>query len=71
MLRFDADTGVADGKRRMAITHFPAYFDFPVFRRIAHGVADQVAKCAAQFFGIAFEPFGAFQRYANPMAASG
>ena len=48
VLRLDADAGVAHGERRLAVRASPSDLDLAALRRVAHGVADQVAeaRCA-------------------------
>ena len=53
MFRGDADAGVAYGEFAGALTDAPGQFDASALGRIAHRVANQVAKSAVQFAGAA------------------
>ena len=71
VLRRDADAGVGHREFAGPLAHAPDEVDPPARRRVAHGVADQVAEGAAQLAGAAGQRRRRFDRQRELVLAAG
>ncbi len=68
MARLDPQAAVGDAEHRLRAAPPPAEPDIPACRRVVHGIAHQVAECAAQFLRVGEQQDPVFRIELDAMA---